>query len=49
MEQIPNIDRDTGDLRNIIGVVPQTNDEGLHRTSTKHCIGTIEIILQIGT
>lgn len=33
---IPDVDKGKGDLRNIIGVILQKNDEGLYKVGTKH-------------
>lgn len=33
---IPDVDKGKGDLRNIIGVIIQTNDEGFYKIGTKH-------------
>ncbi|KAF2893465.1 hypothetical protein ILUMI_12708 [Ignelater luminosus] len=33
---IPDVDKGKGDLRNIIGVILQTNDEGFYKVGTKH-------------
>lgn len=33
---IPDVDKGRGDLRNIIGVILQRNDEGLYKVGTKH-------------
>lgn len=33
---IPNVDKGRGELRNIIGIVLQVNDDGLYKIVTKH-------------